>query len=45
MQPVQSKKAEFTFKHLIVNSGSSEKAADELWKWYDPSEKRGVASF
>jgi hypothetical protein len=33
------------FKRLLVDSGCSEKAAEELWKWYDFSEKKGVASF
>jgi hypothetical protein len=40
----QSKKKEVIFQDLLVNSGLSEKAAEELWKWYDPS-KKGVASF
>jgi len=39
------KKKELKFKHLLFSAGCSEKAADELWKWYDPSEKKGVASF
>ncbi len=25
--------------------GFSEKAIEEMWKWYDYSEKKGVASF
>jgi hypothetical protein len=33
------------FKQLILSHGYSEKAAEELWKWYDFSEKKGVASF
>jgi len=33
------------FRNLIVKRGYSEKAADELWKWYDFSAKKGVASF
>ena len=33
------------FKRLLVDSGYSEKAAQELYKWYDYSEKKGVASF
>ena len=33
------------FRNLIVKRGYSEKTADELWKWYDFSEKKGVASF
>ena len=33
------------FKNLIIKHGYSEKVANELWKWYNFSEKRGVASF
>jgi hypothetical protein len=33
------------FKRLLVDSGYSEKATEELWKWYDYSEKKGIASF
>jgi hypothetical protein len=33
------------FKNLIIKRGYSAKVADELWKWYDFSEKKGVASF
>jgi hypothetical protein len=40
-----SRKAKHTFKDLIVRRGYSEKVANELWKWYDFSEKKGVASF
>jgi hypothetical protein len=32
------------FKNLIVRRGYSERVADELWKWYDFSEKKGIAS-
>jgi len=39
------KKAKLTFKNLLLTYGYSEKFADELWKWYDFSEKKGVASF
>jgi hypothetical protein len=39
------KRAKLGFKTLIVKRGYSEKVADELWKWYDFSEKKGVASF
>jgi hypothetical protein len=45
MRQVQSKKTELKFKHLLSNAGCSKNAADELWKWYDPSNKKGVASF
>ena len=34
-----------SFRDLIVKRGYSEKAAEELWKWYDFSDKKGVASF
>ena len=40
-----SRKAKHTFKDLIVRRGYSEKVDSELWKWYDFSEKKGVASF
>jgi hypothetical protein len=40
-----SKKAKHTFKDLIARRGYSERVANELWKWYDFSEKKGVASF
>jgi hypothetical protein len=39
------KKAKLAFKKLLLTHGYSEKVADELWKWYTPSEKKGVASF
>jgi hypothetical protein len=39
------KKAKLAFKHLIIAHGYSEKVADELWKWYDFSKKKGVASY
>jgi hypothetical protein len=39
------KKSEKKFKSMLKESGSSSRAADELWKWYDSSEKKGVASF
>jgi len=39
------KKAKLTFKNLLLTNGHSEEVADELWKWYDFSEKKGVASF
>ena len=40
-----SKRAKRTFKEWIARRGYSEKVADELWKWYDFSDKRGVSSF
>jgi hypothetical protein len=39
------KKAKLAFKNLLASHGYSEKVADELWKWYDFSEKKGVASY
>jgi len=33
------------FKNLLISYRHSEKVAGELWKWYDFSEKKGVASF
>jgi hypothetical protein len=45
MRQIQIKKTELNFKHLLFSAGCSEKAANELWKWYDPSKKKGVASF
>jgi hypothetical protein len=39
------KKDKQVFKKLIASSGLSEEAAEELWKWYDPAEKKGIASF
>jgi hypothetical protein len=37
--------ARLGFRDLIIKRGYSERAVDELWKWYDFSEKKGVASF
>ena len=31
------------FRDLIVKRGYSERVAEELWKWYDFSDKKGVA--
>jgi hypothetical protein len=39
------KKAKLVFKNLLASYGYSEKVADELWKWYTFSEKKGVASY
>ena len=33
------------FKKEMKDKGFSEKAIEEMWKWYDYSEKKGVASF
>jgi hypothetical protein len=45
MQPQQNKKAKLVFKNLLYSAGCSEKTADVLWEWYDPTNKKGVASF
>jgi hypothetical protein len=34
-----------SFKKMLQKRGCPEKAIDELWKWFDYSEKKGVASF
>jgi len=39
------KRANCWFRELILRRGYSEWTVDELWKWYDFSEKKGVASF
>jgi len=39
------KEAKLNLRKMLNNHGYSEKVADELWKWYDFSEKKGVASF
>jgi hypothetical protein len=33
------------FEQLLKNHGFSERTIKELWKWYDFSEKKGVASY
>jgi hypothetical protein len=40
-----SNKAEHGFKDLLASRGYTGKVAEELWKWFDPSNKKGVASF
>lgn len=35
-------KAKLRFKQLLINSGYSQEVADELWKWYDSSEKKAL---
>jgi hypothetical protein len=30
---------------MLQKQGYSERMIKELWKWYDPSEKKGVASY
>jgi hypothetical protein len=34
-----------SFNILLKQQGYSEKAVEELWKWYDFSERKGVASY
>ena len=34
-----------SFKNLLKGHGHRLKSLDELWKWYDFSEKTGIASF
>jgi hypothetical protein len=38
-------KAKESFTILMKQRGYSEKAIEQLWKWYDHSEKKGVASY
>jgi hypothetical protein len=40
-----AKRAKLEFKDMIVKRNYAEAIVEELWKWYDFSEKRGVASF
>lgn len=44
MPQQNQEKSEESLKRLLSQAGYSEKAAAELWKWYDTS-KKGVASF
>jgi hypothetical protein len=39
MKPVKS------FDQMLNKRGYSTKVIEEMWKWYDYSEKKGVASF
>ena len=34
-----------SFEPKLQKEGYSEKVIEEIWKWYDYSEKKGVASF
>jgi hypothetical protein len=38
-------KAKKSFNDMLKQEGYSEKAIEQLWKWYDYSEKKGVASY
>jgi len=42
---VLSERAKLSLRKLLVGAGYTGKAADELWKWYDFYDKKGVASF
>jgi len=35
----------FSFMFLLRRNGYSNKAIQEIWKWYDFSEKKGAASW
>jgi hypothetical protein len=39
------KKTKLAFSNLLTKFGLSENATSELWKWYDPTGKKGAASF
>jgi hypothetical protein len=38
-------KVDRSFEMLMKKQGYSEKTIRKIWKWFDHSEKRGVASF
>jgi hypothetical protein len=38
-------KPKLKFSGMLKNQGYTEKAVALLWKWYDFSEKKGVASY
>ena len=40
-----SRQPKLSFKDLVTRHGCSEMVADEHWKWYGFSEKKGVASY
>jgi hypothetical protein len=33
------------FSQMLTERGYSAKAIEGIWKWYDSSEKKGIASF
>ena len=33
------------FRQMLKDKGYSKEAIDELWKWYDSTDKKGVASY
>jgi hypothetical protein len=39
------KNPKLSFKNMLTSNDYSDEVADELWKWCDFSEKKGVASF
>ena len=38
-------KSSKNFNQMLKERGYSTEAIEEMWKWYDYSEKKGVASF
>jgi len=34
-----------SFRQMLKDKGYSKEAIEQLWKWYDYSEKKGVASY
>ena len=42
---VRQMKSSDTFCKMLKDNGYSAEAIEELWKWYDYSEKKGVASY
>jgi hypothetical protein len=44
-EPLLNEKPKQTFKDLLLAHGHSEKAVEELWKWCNFLEKKGVASY
>ena len=42
---VKQKESKQNFKIMLKKNGYSNKATEELYKWYDSSKKKGVASF
>jgi hypothetical protein len=38
-------KISYNFSEMLKKRGYSTKTIEKMWKWYDYSEKRGVASF
>jgi hypothetical protein len=44
-EPLLNRKPKRIFKDMLLASGRSGKVVDELWKWYDSTKKKGIASF